>query len=82
MPSITPAAAQGLLDVLELHIVPVILGDGMRLLTPGLGLDQEGIELDPERVVTSPDAHPVPPGQAHSESPVVRQNRLGVAPLE
>ena len=39
----------GLLDELELHIVPVILGDGMRLLTPQLGLDsREGIELTPE----------------------------------
>jgi hypothetical protein len=26
-----------LLDALELHIVPMILGDGMRLLSPGSG---------------------------------------------
>ena len=32
----------GLLDELELHIVPVILGDGMRLLGPELGLDEQG----------------------------------------
>lgn len=46
----------GLLDELELHLVPVILGDGMRLLSPELGLDgTEGIELTPERVIASPD---------------------------
>ena len=46
----------GLLDELELHIVPVILGDGMRLLGPELGLDtKEGIELTPARVIASPD---------------------------
>jgi len=46
----------GLLDELELHIVPVILGDGMGLLTPQLGLDsREGIELTPERVIATPD---------------------------
>lgn len=48
----------GLLDVLELHIVPVVLGDGMRLFDPaGLALgDREGVELRPTRVVDSPDA--------------------------
>ncbi len=46
----------GLLDELELHIVPVILGDGMRLLGPELGLDRkEGIELTPARVIATPD---------------------------
>lgn len=45
----------GLLDELELHIVPVILGDGMRLLTPDLGLYQEGIELTPMRVISTED---------------------------
>jgi dihydrofolate reductase len=46
----------GLLDELELHIVPVILGDGMRLLTPELGLgDREGLELTPDRVIATPD---------------------------
>jgi dihydrofolate reductase len=46
----------GLLDQLELHIVPVILGDGMRLLSPELGLDgTEGIELTPARVIATPD---------------------------
>jgi dihydrofolate reductase len=46
----------GLLDELELHIVPVILGHGMRLLSPELGLDsKEGIELTPARVIATPD---------------------------
>lgn len=48
--------AAGLLDELELHIVPVLLGDGMRLLNGGLGLDAgQGIELTPARVVETPD---------------------------
>jgi dihydrofolate reductase len=46
----------GLLDELELHIAPVILGDGLRLLTPELGLGaKEGIELVASRVVSTPD---------------------------
>jgi dihydrofolate reductase len=44
--------AAGLLDELELHIVPVVLGDGMRLFDASLGLDtREGIELTPVRVI-------------------------------
>ena len=46
----------GLLDELELHVVPVILGDGMRLLSPELGLDSnESIELTVTRVTATPD---------------------------
>jgi riboflavin biosynthesis pyrimidine reductase len=46
----------GLLDELELHVVPVILGDGMRLLGPELGLDSnEGIELTVARVTATTD---------------------------
>jgi dihydrofolate reductase len=46
----------GLLDELELHVVPVILGDGMRLLSPELGLaGKEAIELTPARVIATPD---------------------------
>lgn len=46
----------GLLDELELHIAPVILGDGMRLLDTDLDLGvQEGIELSPIRVINTPE---------------------------
>jgi dihydrofolate reductase len=45
----------GLLDELELHIVPVVLGDGLRLLDTDLGLDgKEAIELVPTRTVPTP----------------------------
>ncbi|MEO3744506.1 dihydrofolate reductase family protein [Plantactinospora sp. B5E13] len=45
----------GLLDELEIHIAPVVLGAGMRLLDGGLDLgDFEAIELAPTRVVHSP----------------------------
>jgi dihydrofolate reductase len=49
--------AAGLLDQLDLHVAPVVVGDGMRLLDPeGLGLGAfEGIELEPTRVVASPN---------------------------
>ncbi|HLM64931.1 MAG TPA: dihydrofolate reductase family protein [Acidimicrobiales bacterium] len=48
--------AAGLLDRLELHVVPVVLGDGMRLLDPDLGLAaKEAIELTPTRVVDTPE---------------------------
>ncbi|MGE3286025.1 MAG: dihydrofolate reductase family protein [Pseudonocardia sp.] len=47
--------AAGLVDELELHIAPVVLGAGMRLLDEGLGLDAtEGIELEPLRLVQGP----------------------------
>ncbi|MDQ7804905.1 dihydrofolate reductase family protein [Amycolatopsis sp. A133] len=47
--------AAGLLDQLELHIAPVLLGDGQRLFGPGPGLGaDEGIELVPTRVVDAP----------------------------
>ncbi|WP_028063941.1 dihydrofolate reductase family protein [Solirubrobacter soli] len=46
----------GLLDQLELHIAPVLLGDGQRLFDAGLGLDaDDGIELVATRVVEAPD---------------------------
>ena len=41
----------GLLDELDLHIAPVILGDGMRLLDHRIELGTlEGIELTPKQV--------------------------------
>ena len=44
----------GLLDQLELHIVPVLLGTGMRLFDADLGLgDKEAIELTPSRVIST-----------------------------
>ena len=49
--------AAGLLDELELHIIPVLLGDGMRLFDASLGLGtRDGIELSPVRVVETPEA--------------------------
>lgn len=50
------ALKAGLLEELELHVVPVVLGTGMRLLDAGLGIgDGEGIELTPTRVVHTPE---------------------------
>jgi dihydrofolate reductase len=47
--------AAGRLDQLELHIAPVLLGDGQRLFDASLGLGaEEGIELVPNRVVEAP----------------------------
>ena len=46
----------GLLEQLELHISPVLLGDGQRLFDPSLGLGaDDGIELVPTRVVHAPE---------------------------
>jgi len=46
----------GLLDQLELHISPVLLGDGMRLFPADLDLsDDQAIELTPTRVIDTPD---------------------------
>ncbi|MFC0506359.1 dihydrofolate reductase family protein [Micromonospora costi] len=46
----------GLLDELELHVVPVVLGTGLRLLDADLDLgEKEAIELDPIRVIPTPE---------------------------
>ncbi|MFI6242453.1 dihydrofolate reductase family protein [Micromonospora sp. NPDC050795] len=45
----------GLLDELELHVVPVVLGTGLRLFDADLDLgDREGLELTPTRVLATP----------------------------
>jgi dihydrofolate reductase len=65
----------GLLDDLELHIVPVILGNGMRLLGPELGLDsKEGIELTPARVIATPDVTHIR-YKVNGRRPLVLDNR-------
>ncbi|MEU8301214.1 dihydrofolate reductase family protein [Micromonospora sp. NPDC048909] len=46
----------GLLDELELHVVPVVLGTGLRLLDADLELgEKEAIELTPTRVIPTPE---------------------------
>jgi dihydrofolate reductase len=41
----------GLLDELQVHVVPLLLGGGVRLFE---GLVAEGVELEQERVIASP----------------------------
>jgi dihydrofolate reductase len=49
------ALAAGLLDELDLHVAPVVLGTGMRLLDTGPDIGEfEAIELTPIRVVPTP----------------------------
>lgn len=65
----------GLLDELELHIVPVILGDGMRLLSPELGLGStEGIELTPAHVIATPEVTHIR-YKVNDRRPLVLDNR-------
>ena len=65
----------GLLDELELHVVPVILGDGMRLLSPELGLGgKEAIELTPARVIATPEVTHVR-YKINGRRPLVLDNR-------
>ena len=45
----------GLLDELELHVVPVVLGTGLRLFDADLDLgEKEAVELTPTRVIHTP----------------------------
>jgi len=47
---------RGLVDEILVYVLPVLLGDGMRLLDGGFGLDpREGIELTPVRVIETPE---------------------------
>jgi len=63
------------LDELELHIAPVILGDGMRLLDHRLELDTlEGIELTPDRVTATDDVTHIR-YRVHERRPLVLDNR-------
>jgi dihydrofolate reductase len=65
----------GLLDEVELHIIPVILGEGMRLLGPDLSLgEKEGIELTPARVVATPDVTHIR-YKINGKRPLVLDNR-------
>ena len=72
----------GLLDQLELHIAPVVLGDGMRLLDPDLDLaDKEAIELTPTRVVDTPDVTHIR-YKVNGRSPLVLDDRGRGEPAE
>lgn len=74
--------AAGLLDRLDLHIVPVVLGDGMRLLDPALGLDaMEAIELTPARVVATPDVTHIR-YTVEGRAPLVLDDRGSGRPIE
>ena len=67
--------AAGLLDELDLHIVPVVLGDGLRLLDPQLGLDvREAIELTPVRVIATPEVTHIR-YQVEGRAPLVPDDR-------
>jgi dihydrofolate reductase len=46
------ALTAGLIEQLDLHIAPVLLGDGMRLFGP---LGHEALELTPVHVINAPD---------------------------
>jgi dihydrofolate reductase len=72
--------ALGLLDELDLHIAPVLLGDGLRLFDPGiLGVDaREGIELVPTRVIETPEVTHVR-YRVGGRSPLTKDERVARA---
>jgi dihydrofolate reductase len=41
----------GMLDELQIHLAPVLLGEGVRLFG---GIDPQSVELEPTRVIDSP----------------------------
>jgi len=48
----TPYLAAGLVDELQLNVVPIVLGDGTRLFDNIAGAE---LKLEPVRVVEAPD---------------------------
>ncbi|MDA0185092.1 dihydrofolate reductase family protein [Solirubrobacter phytolaccae] len=68
----------GLLDELELHIVPVILGHGQRLLDVNLGV-KEGIELVVERTIATPEVTHIR-YRVEGRAPLVLDDRGGAYP--
>jgi dihydrofolate reductase len=65
----------GVIDELELHVAPVILGAGMSLLGPEIGLaDKEGIDLTPSRVIAAPDVTHIR-YELNGKRELVRDNR-------
>jgi dihydrofolate reductase len=46
--------AAGLVDELQLHVVPILLGDGIRVFGDGGALGSDHIHLEPIRVIDSP----------------------------
>jgi dihydrofolate reductase len=67
---------EGRLDQLDLHVAPVLLGDGMRLFDPAV-LDlagDEAIELTPTRIVETPEVTHLR-YRFHGRAPLVLDDR-------
>jgi dihydrofolate reductase len=72
----------GLLDKLELHVAPVVLGRGLRLLDDVDLPEKKGIELVPTRVVHTPQITHVR-YSVHGREPLVLDDRgRGGGPVE